>query len=202
MEYYKVSPTPMEIGLKLTTNDGTYFIDNTLYRKLVKILIYLTNTILEITYSVKKVERYMISSRQSHWMETKRILRYIKGTIDHIICYTRIGLGIGIGIRIGIGANTIISIEIGTSIGTGIGFKLIGYRDVDWEGSLEDIKSITGYIFHLKSGVILWCSKKKHNIALSSTESEYIETSTIVREVCDEPDPHSILFYILYSFLL
>eukprot|EP00253_Pinus_taeda_P024184 PITA_24184 len=41
------------------------------------------------------------------------------------------------------------------------------------EGNLDDRRSITGYTFSIGFGVISWCNKKKHTIALSSTEAEY-----------------------------
>jgi hypothetical protein len=134
---------------------------------LVGSLIYLTNTRPDIAYSVGKVARYMTTPRQTHWIAAKRILRYIKGTLDNGIWYTRTGTGTGKG--------------TGTDIGTGT--SLTGYTDADWAGSLEDRKSTTGYVFHLGSGAVSWCSKKQHTIALSSTESEYRATSAAVKEV-------------------
>ena len=44
MEDCKISPTPMETGIRLTTNHGTDLVDNTLYRQLVGSVIYLTST--------------------------------------------------------------------------------------------------------------------------------------------------------------
>jgi len=65
------------------------------------------------------------------------------------------------------------------SIGTG----LIGYANVDWEGSLEDRKSTIGYIFRLGLGAISWCNKKQPTIALSSTKLKYKYTSATIKEV-------------------
>eukprot|EP00253_Pinus_taeda_P024291 PITA_24291 len=41
------------------------------------------------------------------------------------------------------------------------------------DGNLDDRRSIIGYTFNIGSGVISWCGKKQHNVALSSLEAEY-----------------------------
>lgn len=37
--------------------------------------------------------------------------------------------------------------------------QLIGYSDTDWEGSIDDVKDISGYAFILCSGKFSWYSK-------------------------------------------
>lgn len=49
-----------------------------------------------------------------------------------------------------------------------------GYCDSDWAGSVDDMKSTSGYVFSLGSGVISWCSKKQDTVAQSSAEAEYL----------------------------
>eukprot|EP00253_Pinus_taeda_P019289 PITA_19289 len=51
--------------------------------------------------------------------------------------------------------------------------QLVGYKDFDWVGNLDDRRPITGYAFSMGSRVISWCSKKQHTVALSSAEVEY-----------------------------
>ncbi|KAL4281033.1 hypothetical protein GQ457_03G022420 [Hibiscus cannabinus] len=51
---------------------------------------------------------------------------------------------------------------------------LIGYSDSDWTRSLDDMKSTSGYVFNLGSGVICWNSKKQQVVAQSTVEVEYI----------------------------
>eukprot|EP00253_Pinus_taeda_P028975 PITA_28975 len=48
-----------------------------------------------------------------------------------------------------------------------------GYSDSEWEGNLDDRRSITGYAFNIGSRVIAWSSKKQSTVALSSCEVEY-----------------------------
>ncbi|GKV09408.1 hypothetical protein SLEP1_g20916 [Rubroshorea leprosula] len=48
----------------------------------------------------------------------------------------------------------------------------------DWAGSVDDRKSTSGYIFNLGSGAVSWSSKKQECTALSSSEAEYVATSS------------------------
>ena len=75
----------------------------------------------------------------------KRALRYVKGSADYGIWYS--------------------STENG---------MLQGYSDSDWAGSIDDMKSTSGYVFSLGSGVFSWNSKKQDVVAQSSAEAEYV----------------------------
>ena len=44
-------------------------------------------THLDICYAVGLVSRYQSTFGQNHWMAVKRILRYLKGTSDYMLCY-------------------------------------------------------------------------------------------------------------------
>lgn len=39
--------------------------------------------------------------------------------------------------------------------------KLVGYYDSDWGGCQDDMKSTSGYVFSLGSGVFSWSSEKQ-----------------------------------------
>jgi hypothetical protein len=83
-----------------------------------------------------------------HWVATKHVLRYLRGTI-------------GFGMR-----------YVG-----GDGVRLHGYSDSDWEGSAVDRKSTYGGCFSLGSTVVSWYNRKQTSVALSSVEAEYMEAS-------------------------
>ena len=54
-------------------------------------------------------------------------------------------------------------------------YILYGYTDVDWAGSISDIKRSTiGGCYSLGSAMISWFSKKQSNVALTIAEVEYI----------------------------
>ena len=58
-----------------------------MYRQLVGSLIYLTLTRPDISFVVGVVSRYMQNPKKSHLEAVRRILRYVKGTIDYGLLY-------------------------------------------------------------------------------------------------------------------
>ena len=61
-------------------------------------------------------------------------------------------------------------------------FKLHGFSDSDWAGSIEDMKRTSGYCFNLGSGVFSWCSKKQEIVEQSTAEAEFIATTAAVNQ--------------------
>ena len=84
----------------------------------------------------------------------KRILRYIKGTIDYDLSY-----------------NASDSDHI-----------LIGYSDSDWAGDMETRHSTSGYVFKVYGNTVSWSSKKQNTVAKSTTEAEYVALSHATQE--------------------
>ena len=41
--------------------------------------------------------------------------------------------------------------------------ELFGFCDSDWAGSMDDMKSTSGYCFSLGSGIFSWASKKQES---------------------------------------
>ena len=52
--------------------------------------------------------------------------------------------------------------------------RLLGYTDIDWAGSVDDMKSTSRYAFSLGSGIFSWASKKQATVAQSTAEAEYV----------------------------
>ncbi len=82
--------------------------------------------------------------------------------------------------------------------------KLTGFTDLDWANCLDTRRSVGGYAFSLRSGIISWSCQKQKTVASSSCEAEY----TAAYESCKEaiwlcallkgidlppPDPTTIL---------
>ena len=61
--------------------------------------------------------------------------------------------------------------------------QLIGYSDADWAGDNSDARSTSGCILVLGGAAVSWNSTKQQNVALSSTEAEYMAASEAAREV-------------------
>ncbi|XP_066320369.1 uncharacterized protein [Miscanthus floridulus] len=74
--------TPMEERLKLTKASTAAKVDATLYRSIVGDLCYLVYTRPDIAFAMGYVSRFMEDPREDHWAAVKRLLRYIKGTVD------------------------------------------------------------------------------------------------------------------------
>ncbi|GJZ07692.1 ribonuclease H-like domain-containing protein [Tanacetum coccineum] len=82
MQHCNPCKTPVYTESKLGS-DGDPVSDPTLYRSLAGALQYLTFTRPDISYAVQQICLYMHDPRDPHFTALKRILRYVRGTIDH-----------------------------------------------------------------------------------------------------------------------
>lgn len=151
MQQCKPVDTPVALNTKLSKEDGDQPINEKEYRSLVGSLLYLTATRPDLMFAASLLSRFMSKPSQTHFGVAKRVLRYIKGTINHGIYFAG-----------------------------GVGSNLIGYSDSDWAGSVDDMKSTSGYLFTLGSGAFCWNSKKQEVVAQSTAEAEYIAASSAV----------------------
>jgi len=80
---------PIVPGCKLTTDIGGIKVEATCYKQMVGSLMYLTATRPDLMYVVSLVARFMEAPTVMHQQVVKRILRYVKGTTDIGLFYTR-----------------------------------------------------------------------------------------------------------------
>ena len=149
MEDCRPMATPMITNWKKIDTSEDDEADPTLYRQLIRSLMYVVNTRPNICYAVNTLSQFMVEPRRAHWVAAKHVLRYLKGTVEYGLKYTK-----------------------------GNEIQLSGFTDADWAGSTADRKSNSGYCFSLGSGMTSWCSRKQKFVALSSAEAEYMATST------------------------
>jgi len=141
--------TPMESGMKLSKFEDGEKENPTLFKSLVGSLRYLTCTRPDILYAVGVVSRFMETPTSTHMKVAKRILRYLKGTLDYGLFYSF--------------SND---------------FKLHGFCDSDYAGDIDDRKSTSGFIFFMGGCAFSWSSKKQPIVTLSTCESEYVAATS------------------------
>nr|GEV61359.1 putative receptor-like protein kinase At4g00960 [Tanacetum cinerariifolium] len=127
--------------------------DPTLYRSLAGGLQYLTFTRPDLSYAVQQIYLYMHDPREPHFAAFKRILRYVRGTVDF-------------GLQLYAFATT----------------SLVRYTDADWAGCPSTRRSTFGYYVFLGDNLLSWSSKRQHTISRSSAEAEYCGIANVVAE--------------------
>ena len=136
-------------GSPLNTSDAAK------YRSMVGKLLFAANTVRpDLAFAASVLSRYIKEPHGNHLAGMKHVLRYIKGTLN-----------------------------LGLKYSKGETFKLVGYCDADWAGDNVDRKSTTGYLFMLSGAAITWRSTKQKTVALSSTEAEYMALGDAVKEI-------------------
>ncbi|XP_019173479.1 PREDICTED: uncharacterized protein LOC109169035 [Ipomoea nil] len=150
---YKPLTTPAAVT-KLVTPSEELFENPTQYRRIVGALQYLTITRPDLAYAVNRLCQFMHSPTVDHWALVKRVLRYIKGTLDY-------------GLRLTSSPST----------------SIHAFSDSDWAGCLIDRKSTSGFAVYLGTNLISWLSKKQRTVARSSTEAEYKALADVSAEV-------------------
>jgi histone deacetylase 1/2 len=85
--------TPMAPDEKITLTDGEPLSpkNSTRYRSVVGALQYLSLTRPDISFSVNRVCQYMAAPTSVHWSAVKRILRYLRDTIDYGLGFIKTG---------------------------------------------------------------------------------------------------------------
>ncbi|KAL8138048.1 hypothetical protein V2J09_004049 [Rumex salicifolius] len=120
--------------------------DATIFRSIIGSLRYLVNTRLDLSFSVGVLSRFMENPKVSHMEALKRILRYVKGTLQFGCVYKK----------------------------DPSYTEVMGYSDSDLAGDIDDRKSTSGVVYFLGKSPITWVSRKQRVVALSSCEAEYI----------------------------
>jgi len=119
----KAVSTPMDVSTKLSRSA---FSDDeeqitVSYRELVGSLMYVAmGSRPDIAHVVSYLSCYNDCYQHAHWIAAKRVLRYLKGTLDYAITYRFTG-----------------------------GHPLVGFVDADWGSCPDDRRSYTGYAFIL-----------------------------------------------------
>ena len=97
----------------------------------------------------------MHDPREPHLALIKRLLRYVKGTLDY---------------RLHLRASSASS--------------LTAYSDADWAGCSDTRRSTSGFYVYLGHNLVSWSSKRQTTVSRSSAEAEYCAFIHAVAECC------------------
>jgi hypothetical protein len=150
----KLVKTPLPAGFQLSQHDGDPLANPTEFKHLVRALQYYTLTRPDIAFAVNQLCQFLHSPTTTHWTVAKRVLRYLKGSINH-------GLYFGKG-----------------------SLHLNAYSDSDWAGNPDEKRSTTGYALFLGPCLVSWCAKKQPVVSKSSTKAEYRSLAFATAELC------------------
>jgi hypothetical protein len=135
------SSTPIDTKPKLSSA-GSALSDPTKYRSLAGALQYITLTRPEISYAVNQACIHMHDPRESHFLLLKRILRYLKGSLD-----------------------------LGLTLYSSSSHNLVAYSDADWAGCPDTRRSTSGFCIFLGDNLISWSSRRQPTVSRSSAEA-------------------------------
>nr|GEZ45974.1 retrovirus-related Pol polyprotein from transposon TNT 1-94 [Tanacetum cinerariifolium] len=146
--------TPMEIKDKLDLDHNGTPVDATKYHCMISALMYLTSSRPDIVHATCLCAQYQAKTTEKHLKEVKRIFRYLQGTINTGLWYTKDS-----------------------------SFELTGFSDADYVGCKDTFKSTYGGAQFLVEKLVSWSSKKQDFTALSTTEAEYVSLSACCAQV-------------------
>ncbi|UYV67664.1 hypothetical protein LAZ67_5001520 [Cordylochernes scorpioides] len=145
METCKEVPTPGSKEINLDNHIEDDNCEQHTYQEALGMLMFLAvNTRPDIAYITGKLSQYSKQPKQIHWTAIKRVMRYLRGTIDLGVKFERGKTGI-----------------------------LKSYADASWS-TTHDGKSYGGYVLKLGEATIDWKSSKQPLVALSTMEAEMI----------------------------
>jgi hypothetical protein len=160
MQNAKPVSTPLASHFKLTkemcpkTQEEIEYMSRVPYSSAVGSLMYaMVCTRPDIAYAVGVVSRYMNNPGKEHREAVKWILRYLRGTTTHALCFG--------------GSDTFLQ----------------GYVDSDMAGDKDSRRSTTGYVFTIGGTTVSWISKLQKVVALSTTEAEYVAATEASKEM-------------------
>ncbi|XP_019427182.1 PREDICTED: uncharacterized protein LOC109335504 [Lupinus angustifolius] len=148
MDKPKEASTQMVSSCYRDKDEKGKVIEVTKYHGIIGSLLYFTSSRPDIMFSVCMCARYQSLPKDSHFPAVKRIMKYLKGSIQMGLWYPR-----------------------------DASLSLIGYSDSDFAGCKLDHKSTSGTCHLLSSSLVPRHRKKQACVALSTDKLEYIAAS-------------------------
>jgi hypothetical protein len=117
-------------------------------------IIYLTTTRLDISFAIGIISRFTQKPCEEHLCVAKRVLRYLKGTQNFGLKYSKVEY-----------------------------FRLVGHTDSNFDGDKENGVSTSGYFTSLGSTTISWRSHKQFVSTYSTTKAKYVVVAEETKEI-------------------
>ncbi|MBW0514370.1 hypothetical protein O181_054085 [Austropuccinia psidii MF-1] len=141
---------------ELDSRDTNEVVDVTSFQQAIGSLNYLAHhSRPDVLFTVNQLSRYSTKPNRCHWSALKHLLRYLKGTRNKRLIYSR---------------------NLGKE-------QLTGWADANYANIKEDRKSISGYVILAYGNPVCWLSKKQSVIAQSTTEAEYISMNICLKQL-------------------
>jgi len=109
---------PLEQNVKLSADEGDLVEDTIMYKRIMGSLIYMTITRPDLSYAIRVVSQFMQTPRKPHLDAVRRILRYIKYTLQCGIFYE-----------------------------TKSQLQVHGYTNADWANNVSNRRLTSGFMF-------------------------------------------------------
>jgi len=154
MDNYKETSTSIATSCSLDLDEKGTLINQTKYRGLIGSLLYLTASRPDIMFSIFLCARFQTNPKESHLKAGKRILKYLRGTVNVGLWYPK-----------------------------GASLSLTGYSDSDFAGCKLDRKSTSGTCHSLGASLISWHSKKQACVALSTANAKYVAVGSCCSQI-------------------
>ncbi|GJV17747.1 retrovirus-related pol polyprotein from transposon TNT 1-94 [Tanacetum coccineum] len=145
METSDLVDTPMVEKSKLDVDPQGKEVDPTRYHGMIDSLMYMTISQPDLQFAVCMYARYQAKPTEKHLHRVKRIFRYLKGTINMGLLYSKDSC-----------------------------IALTAFADADHAGCQDTRRSTSESMQLLGDRLVSWSSKKQNSTAISSTEAEYI----------------------------
>ena len=107
----------------------------------------------DIAFQVCRAASFTANPGRQHWQAVKRIMRYLKGTLED-------------------------GIEFKTQ-----NHEVKAFCDADYGANVDNRKSVSGSVITRSGGAILWNSRLQRSVAQSTTEAEYVAIAEVVKDI-------------------
>ncbi|XP_050897253.1 secreted RxLR effector protein 161-like [Lathyrus oleraceus] len=154
MEDAKSIHTQMPTNGNLERNENGKDVDFKKYSGIIVSLLYLTESRLNIMFSMCMCVHYQSTLKESHLKVVRRILRYLHGTSKYGLWYSK-----------------------------GSDYNLVGYTDSGFFGCKSDRNNTSGIRHMFSNSLVSWHSKKQAFVALSTTEVYYVTAGSCCSQI-------------------